>query len=91
MSKCNNACPAEFYDDEDTEDYEELVQPRRGQPTLASEFNLTDFEGVKIIPKLGVNSGINKSDFNINLDENAQKWFDQISQLWKQCKPLISN
>lgn len=89
MSKYRNACPAEFYDDDDTDDYSEPVQPPPGERSLANEFNLTDFEGIKIIPKLGVGAGINRSHFNINLDENAQKWFDQIFHCWKQCKYAI--
>ena len=81
MSQYRNACPADLYDDDDNEDFEDLVQPR----ALVNEFNLAG-EGIKIIPKLGVEAGINKSHFNIGLDENAQKWFDQIHQIWKQCK-----
>lgn len=76
MSRYKNAYPAEYFDDEDPDDY---VQPQ-------VEFNLTGFQGIKIIPKLGVEAGINKSHFDISLDENAQKWFDQIFQYWKQCE-----
>lgn len=85
MSKYHNVCPAGYYDDEDTDEYEEYSRQPAGN-SLANEFNISDFEGIKIIPKLGFQAGLNKSEFNTNLDENAQKWFDQIFKYWKQCE-----
>lgn len=88
MSRYASAGPPELFDDEDPDEYDEYVQ----QPSQAAR-NLSDelqkqIVGIKVIPKLGSAAGLNKSDFDIQLDENAQKWFDQIHQYWRQCESI---
>lgn len=84
MSSYRNACPAELYDDEDSDEYEELAKPRANP---SSNFNCS---GIKIIPKLGIEAGMNKSHFDIHLDVNSQAWFDRIYQYWRQCKRITN-
>lgn len=91
MSKYSNHCPADLYDDEDIDDFDEFARPHeeRSQNSLFDELhkqNTGIMTGIKIIPQIGVAAGLNKTDFDINLDVNAQKWFDHIYQYWKQCK-----
>lgn len=85
MSSYRNACPPECIDDEDTDDYEEQYRPPANPSNNLSE----SCSGVKIIPKLGVEAGINKSNFDIHLDVNSQAWFDRIHQYWRQCKLIV--
>lgn len=82
MSRYNHACPPEMCDNDDGEF---IQQTARSSQSAASELQKQS-TGIKIIPKLGVEAGLNKSDFDIQLDENAQQWFDQIHQYWRQCK-----
>lgn len=76
MSNYKNVCPPELFDDDE---YDENSYSCR-QPTSQNQ------PGIKIIKPIGQNAGLNKSNFNIQLDPNAQKWFDQIHQYWRQCK-----
>lgn len=86
MSHYSNACPPEFLDEEDADDYSDYLKPRaRSSQELANELQKQNI-GIKIIPKLGFEAGLNKSDFDIHLDPNAQQWFDQIHQYWRQCR-----
>lgn len=86
MSKYNNALPADFFDDEDVDDYDDYARPpARQKENLANELQKQN-TGIKIIKELGSEAGLNKSDFDIKLDANAQQWFDQIHQYWRQCK-----
>lgn len=55
---------------EDDSDYEEFVRPNRSK----SEISQIVGGDVKIIPKLGFQAGLNKSDFDISLDTNADNW-----------------
>lgn len=93
MSNYKNACPPEYYDDDNGEDYNSFVQ----QSSRSSQSASKDMQqqqknfGIKIIPRLGVEAGLNKSDFDIQLDANAQKWFDQIFQYWRQCESRFLN
>lgn len=80
MSSYQNAYPG-GYEDEDSDEYEVLAKPAN----LPSEANF-NCSGVKIIPKLGIEAGMNKSDFDIHLDVNSQAWFDRIYEYWRQCK-----
>lgn len=85
MSQYKNAYPSDYFEDEDPEDYDEYARPRARQSQNLSN-DLQKENLIKIIPKLGFQAGISKSDFDISLDANAQQWFDQIHQYWKQCK-----
>lgn len=91
MSKYSNNCPADLYDDEDVDDYDDYprLNDERSQTSLFDEQQKQIsgvLTGIKIIPQIGVAAGLQKTDFDINLDVNAQKWFDHIHQYWKQCK-----
>ncbi|CRL04117.1 CLUMA_CG017229, isoform A [Clunio marinus] len=98
MSKYNNTLPAGFEDDDEVEDFDyymtQCSNSSSNQPVNLSS-QLQNTNGVKIIPNVptGVGAGLNKSNFNIQLDANAQKWFDRIHQYWKQFKksPVLSN
>lgn len=82
MSRYNHACPPEMSDNDDGEF---IQQTARSSQSAVSELQQQS-TGIKIIPKLGFEAGLNKSDFDIQLDDNAQQWFDQIHQYWRQCK-----
>lgn len=89
MSGNGNIIPAGYYDDDDAEDYDDYFQPSprppQNRPPSNELLNL-DLGGIKIIPKLGFQAGLNKSDFDIQLEANAQQWFDKIHNYWRQCK-----
>lgn len=91
MSSYQNAAPPELFEDDDDEDSDVYVQ----QPTVSQQNLSTELQkqiiGIKVIPKLGSAAGLNKSDFDIQLDTNSQQWFDQIHQHWRQCKLILSN
>lgn len=89
MSNHKNACPAEYFDDEEADDYDDFVQ-QYDNHSMANELQKQNL-GIKIIPQLGVEAGINKSNFDIQLDSNAQQWFDKIHQYWRQCKAPSNN
>lgn len=84
MSSYRNACPPEYLDEEDTDDYEEHGRSRAFPTNGLAESEFCS--GVKIIPKLGFEAGLNKSDFETHLDVNSQLWFDRIHQYWRQCE-----
>lgn len=86
MSKYSNHCPPEIYDDEDGDDYDDFARPSDDRPQTNLIEELQQNTGIKIIPKIGVGAGLNKTNFDISLDVNAQQWFDHIHQYWKQCK-----
>lgn len=90
MSNYSNAYPPDYFDDDEADDYDEYVKPRP-KPTQNLSNELQQDTGIKIIPRLGVEAGLNKSTFDIQLDTNAQQWFDQIHQYWRQCKTTISD
>lgn len=86
MSQYRNAGPPELFEEDDIDDYDEYVQqPVQPVQNLSNELQ-KQINGIKVIPKLGSSAGLNKSDFDIQLDANAQQWFDQIHQYWRQCK-----
>lgn len=78
MAKYSNACPPELLEDEDgVNGYYFEPQKKKEQSAAAP---------VKILDAVGVRAGVNKANFDISLDSNAQQWFDRIYQYWKQCK-----
>lgn len=58
---------------ENDSDYDEFSRPHRSKQ---NDFNFSQILGdeVKIIPKLGFQAGLNKNDFDITLDTNAENW-----------------
>lgn len=59
----------------ESDDEEEYADGARCQPNKPSEVDISQkFGDVKIIPKLGYQAGLNKSDFDISLDTNADGW-----------------
>lgn len=94
MSNYRNACPPELFDDEDDDDYNKYFRPSENAPQSRNlSSNASDFpsdSGIKIIKSdiIGQKAGLNKSNFDIRLDTNAQQWFDKIHQYWRQCKCL---
>lgn len=92
MSGNKNVIPAGYYDDDDAEDHEDCFQPSARPPQNRPPLNdlqSLDLGGIKIIPKLGFQAGLNKSDFDIQLEPNAQQWFDKIHNYWRQCKRIV--
>lgn len=83
MSRYKHACPPEMCDSNVDDEFIQQTGP--SSQSAASELQKQN-TGIKIIPKLGEKAGLNESDFDIQLDENAQQWFDQIHQYWRQCK-----
>lgn len=48
---------------------------------------------IRIVPSIGHQAGLNKTDFDISLDENLEKWFERIHEtyrLYKKC-PTLTN
>lgn len=84
MSKYKGGCPADLYDDDDADDYCETFQQSSSRSFSSGLQNQN--MGIKIIPSIGVQAGLNKTNFDIQLEVNAQQWFDQIHQCWRQCK-----
>jgi hypothetical protein len=81
MAKYSGGFPDGYYD-EDYDDGESYTKPnpQHSQNCTSNELQ------IKIIKPLGYQAGVNKSDFDIALDANAQQWFDKIHQYWRQCK-----
>lgn len=72
-----------------------LVDDKRsmGDAARCSQNQKRDFQqqqqiNYKVIEPLGHQAALGKSNFDTSLDENSQKWFDQINQYYKQCKLL---
>jgi hypothetical protein len=62
-----------------------------GDAARCSQNKKRDFQqqqqiNYKVIEPLGYQAALGKSNFDTSLDENSQKWFDQINQYYKQCK-----
>lgn len=85
MSNYRNACPPECFEDDDVEDYNEYARPR-GNTSQTRNLSNDENPGIKILLPMGQRAGLNKSNFDIGLDTNAQQWFDKIHQYWRQCE-----
>jgi hypothetical protein len=48
---------------------------------------------IRILPSIGHQAGLNKTDFDISLDENLDGWFVKIHETFRQYKkcPQLSN
>lgn len=58
MSSYPNACPPEYLDEEDSDNYEEFLMPSANPPNSLFNCSTSNCPEIKIIPKLGVESGI---------------------------------
>lgn len=71
MSRAPQYLPGGEESDYDSDLDEPARKPSNHPPTM----NISQFgDEVKIIPKLGYQAGLNKSDFDISLDTNADGW-----------------
>lgn len=86
MSNYRNACPPECFEDEDVDDYNEFSRPAGNSSQNRNQLHQNQNAGIKIIMPIGQEAGLNKKNFDIRLDTNAQQWFDKIHQYWRQCK-----
>lgn len=89
MSKYNNVYPADYFDEDDVDDYDEYLPKRSEKPYLSRDLqNTNNNQIIKIIREFptGVEAGLNKTNFNIELDENSQQWFNKIQQYFYKCK-----
>lgn len=92
MSNYRNACPPELFEEEDADDYFEYSRPQghsNASPSSSQLHHQQQNAGIKIIKPIGHEAGLQKSNFDIRLDTNAQQWFDKIHQYWRQCKCFV--